>query len=447
MDTIFRRILAPTSLALLLCEVACGGPSSFDPPVEACNQNTILLALGCGEGVSSGERVVVAVVRQDGMQKVFEAALQCEKSTRVEIAVTGYASNANFGLKVSSLSGVPLFEGEIALQEKCTFWPVTLLAPSPMSDGGGSPDLDVTMSALPEECNGIDDDGNGVMDDISIPPACELSSGVCVGAKKKCGGVKGWLSCSSEEYTKQYELTEASCDGLDNDCNGKTDEAFPLVSSACQVGTGECKSAGKHVCNSSKNAVACDAAPKSPTTEICNGKDDDCNGANDNGFECVLGVKNSACVQCGATGTRSCSSACTWETCTGFSFKAIHWEDVWSPFTHDCGRNCQGDICATESDTPGECKLISGGTKTLLPPGKYELLFWVGDAGVFDFQVVAGGKVIASSSWVDTGKITRSDVIVPFTVAVCTDAEPTIVAKPMARMRLAWIDLKRVGDI
>ncbi len=57
---------------------------------------------------------------------------------------------------------------------------------------------------------------------------CELQLGVCAGSQQLCD--KGlWGSCSETSYGGQYEAEEASCDGLDNDCDGTADENVCLL--------------------------------------------------------------------------------------------------------------------------------------------------------------------------------------------------------------------------
>ena len=70
------------------------------------------------------------------------------------------------------------------------------------------------------------------------------------------------------------------CDGSDNDCDGAIDEHFGLDSS-CSVGIGACENTGARVCTS-EGGVECTATAGTPGLEVCNGIDDDCDGIVDN---------------------------------------------------------------------------------------------------------------------------------------------------------------------
>ena len=50
-----------------------------------------------------------------------------------------------------------------------------------------------------------------------------MTDGVCAGSVKVCDGSNGWTEPDYTQITN-YEATEASCDGLDNDCDTQTDE-------------------------------------------------------------------------------------------------------------------------------------------------------------------------------------------------------------------------------
>ena len=80
------------------------------------------------------------------------------------------------------------------------------------------------------------------------------------------------------------------CDALDNDCDGSIDEdpAWANLGTACSVGTGECEAAGAYICDAVDPAgpTVCDATPGTPSAEVCDGLDDDCNGIIDEGAFC-----------------------------------------------------------------------------------------------------------------------------------------------------------------
>ncbi|MDW8361883.1 MAG: MopE-related protein [Myxococcales bacterium] len=81
------------------------------------------------------------------------------------------------------------------------------------------------VGATAELCNGVDDDCDGAVDDSpmppgSTPPSCALTRGVCAGRAPSCTGAGGW-QCA---FPPTYQPTETICDGLDNDCDGSTDE-------------------------------------------------------------------------------------------------------------------------------------------------------------------------------------------------------------------------------
>jgi len=83
-----------------------------------------------------------------------------------------------------------------------------------------------------EDCDGIDNDCDGTIDEDLTAPLCEKQSGVCAGSTKPsdlCNGVAGWSACSNSDYSifnVNYEATETTCDSLDNDCDGSVDEGL-----------------------------------------------------------------------------------------------------------------------------------------------------------------------------------------------------------------------------
>jgi hypothetical protein len=75
-----------------------------------------------------------------------------------------------------------------------------------------------------ETCNGVDDDCDGAADDGLLAPPASRQSGVCAGSVQVCMGASGFVD-PDYTMTAGYQATESgACDGVDNDCDGRTDE-------------------------------------------------------------------------------------------------------------------------------------------------------------------------------------------------------------------------------
>jgi len=90
--------------------------------------------------------------------------------------------------------------------------------------------------------------------------------------------------CNDSDSSMNPGRTEI-CDSKDNNCNGQIDEGFN-VGQSCTVGVGECARAGQYVCKGDGSGTECNAVAGTPTTEICDGKDNDCDGQTDEGNVC-----------------------------------------------------------------------------------------------------------------------------------------------------------------
>jgi len=86
-----------------------------------------------------------------------------------------------------------------------------------------------------------------------------------------------------------------TCNGSDDDCDTRVDEDFPTKGQACTNGqVGACVRSGTLVC--SVNGLVCNAPVGTPTQEICNNIDDDCDGfideTSERGAECTNNLPN-----------------------------------------------------------------------------------------------------------------------------------------------------------
>ena len=144
--------------------------------------------------------------------------------------------------------------------------------------------------------------------DGAAPNGCE-TAGVGVACANGVGGCRrdGRMACASRYPDGTYAIacdavpgapSAEVCDSVDNDCDGRTDQLDgdgAIAPIAC--GVGECSRAVPGCVEG--HVPVC--MPGAPTREVCNGRDDDCDGVNDDNIParaCGIGACRRTVLGC-----------------------------------------------------------------------------------------------------------------------------------------------------
>ncbi len=217
----------------------------------------------------------------------------------------------------------------------------------------GSPSCDPGPPST-DVCDGLDNDCDGSTDEDFVLGAVCDGEGACGAGVTECGPGSGLLICSTEPGGSADGSSPEICDALDNDCDGASDEDFPL-GQACD-GEGEC-GPGVAECAAGSGLLICSTDPggsaDGSSPEICDNLDNDCDGITDAYIStCGLGecARTGDCV----AGVDTCRPA------TG---------------THEVCDNLDNDCDGTTDDLLATCGLgacrrtaeCAGGVETCTP--------------------------------------------------------------------------------
>ena len=218
--------------------------------------------------------------------------------------------------------------------------PIDQVIPDPtrVQGSGNWSQVKVACALQAEICNGLDDDGDGLVDE-GLPtdgpavdcdgdgyPLCATTATTAIDCQgRSVTLVPGAAPDCNDQIGAIHAGATELCNGLDDNCDGQVDEGNPAGGAACIVAglLGPC---AQGVTSCADGPMRC-VQTVFPTAETCNGVDDNCDGTIDEGNppggasctvpgalgRCALGVTSCA------TGSLACAP--TWtpaaETCNG----------------------------------------------------------------------------------------------------------------------------------
>lgn len=199
----------------------------------------------------------------------------------------------------------------------------------PFGQGGGTNNRDPGADAgVGNEDAATDSGANDAAANGGVEDAGQISSYTCAGADPAlyvidsscgvgyCRATNTPSSCVAGVVTAcaagaPRGPSDATCDGVDDDCDAKTDENYATSATTC--GMMACATQGTLRCVGGSEIDSCTVMRAGAADALCDGIDDDCDGTTDEEY---VPVPSSCGVgECAAGGTVSCSMGSQVDSC------------------------------------------------------------------------------------------------------------------------------------
>jgi len=222
-------------------------------------------------------------------------------------------------------------------------------------------DADSSVGAgTTDVCNGSDDDCDGFIDEeydtggsvtytdwdgtTGLVLGDACGTGECSGGIVVCGADELSLTCDTESAAGP-EI----CNGLDDDCNGAVDDGNPGGGGSCNTGDPGVCASGTDICVGGNLTCVQDI---SSSAEVCNGLDDDCDGLTDEQTNADCG----SCQKClGGSCVNQVLGEDVKDDCAAYTCTDL----VWGLSGSNCYRNSGVTITNGDCDGAGACASVN----------------------------------------------------------------------------------------